>query len=78
MADATRKLLSHALSLSENERAELASELIASLDGDTDAGWQEAWLSELDRRTEAAEKRGETGSAWRAARRRILDRLATR
>jgi putative addiction module component (TIGR02574 family) len=43
----TREL---ALALSENERAELAHDLVASLDGPTDVGVAEAWDIEIMRR----------------------------
>lgn len=75
MSDVARKLLDEALALPEEERLELASEIIASVDGPHDAGWEDAWLAELDRRTEAAKVRGESGSDWSDARARILERL---
>ena len=75
MSDAARKLLQEVLSLPEDERLELASEIIASVDGPRDAGWEAAWLGELDRRVEAAQSRGETGTDWTDARSRILKRL---
>lgn len=75
MSDAARKLLDEALALPEEERLELASEIIASVDGPRDADWEDAWLAELDRRTEAAKARGESGSDWSDARARILQRL---
>ena len=75
MSDAARRLLQEALSLPEDERLELASEIIASVDGPRDAGWEAAWLGELDRRVEAAKSRGETGTDWTDARSRILKRL---
>ncbi len=75
MSEAARKLLEHVLALSEDERLELASEIIASVDGPRDADWEEVWLAELDRRTEAARVRGESGSDWSEARARILKRL---
>jgi len=69
------RLLQDALSLSEDERLELASEIIASVDGPRDADWGEAWLAELDRRASAAEARSEAASDWSEARARILKRL---
>jgi putative addiction module component (TIGR02574 family) len=75
MSDAARKLLEEVLNLPENERLELASEIIASVDGPHDAGWDVAWLGELDRRLDAAKSRGETGSDWTDVRARILGRL---
>ncbi len=44
------KLRSQVLSLSESERAELASQLIKSLDGPADEGVAEAWEEEIVRR----------------------------
>lgn len=75
MSDAARKLLAEVLSLPESERLELASEIIASVDGPTEDGWQSAWLREVDRRIEIAKTRGEIGSDWADARARILRRL---
>jgi putative addiction module component (TIGR02574 family) len=75
MSDAARKLLQEVLNLPEKERLELASEIIASVDGPQDAGWDDAWVFELDRRVDAAKSRGETGSDWSEVRSRILNRL---
>lgn len=66
MSDAARKLLEDALALPEDERLELASEIIASVDGSRDAGWEAASLGELDRRVDAAKSRGDSGSDWTA------------
>src|SRR4051812_26466907 len=51
---AANHLLSAALDLSEPERVELASRLLASVEDAYDPAWEEAWLAELDRRTAAA------------------------
>ena len=51
MSDAARKLLQEVLALPEDERLELASDIIASVEGPRDADWDDAWLAELDRRT---------------------------
>lgn len=75
MSDAARKILQDVLALPENERLELASEIIASVDGPRDGDWEAAWLSELDRRTEAAKQHGESGTEWTDVRARILKRL---
>jgi putative addiction module component (TIGR02574 family) len=75
MTGSARKLLQDVLALPEDERLELASEIIASVDGPGDADWDSAWLAELDRRTDAAKARGETASEWTDARARILKRL---
>jgi putative addiction module component (TIGR02574 family) len=44
------KVRSEALNLPEAERAELAYDLVASLDGPADADAQQAWESEILRR----------------------------
>ena len=54
---------------------ELASEIIASVDGPSDSDWETAWLAELDGRVQAAAARGESASDWADARARILKRL---
>ena len=75
MTGPTRKLLDEVLALPENERLELASEIIASVDGPQDADWEAVWLAELDRRVEAAKSRGEGAGDWGDVRARILRRL---
>jgi putative addiction module component (TIGR02574 family) len=75
MTGSARKLLQDALALPEDERLELAAEIIASVDGSGDADWDSAWLTELDRRADAAKARGETASEWTEARARIRARL---
>ena len=49
-SEALEKLRSEALNLSEAERAELAHELVASLDGTIDSDAEEAWDAEIVRR----------------------------
>jgi hypothetical protein len=71
-----RKLLDQALTLAENERLDLAAELIASVDGPPDGGWDEAWQAELERREQAAVARSEPAPEWSLVRARILAKLA--
>ncbi len=78
MSSSAQKLVTEALQLSEDERLAVASELIASVDGPADADWDDAWLAELERRRQAAERRGQPAPEWSAVRSRILDRLARR
>jgi putative addiction module component (TIGR02574 family) len=75
MTGSARKLLDEVLALPEGERLELASEIIASVDGPHDGDWEHVWLAELDRRVEAARARGETAADWSEVRFRILKRL---
>jgi putative addiction module component (TIGR02574 family) len=75
MTSSARKLLQDVLALPEDQRLELASEIIASVDGPCDGDWEAAWLAELDRRADAAKARGGTASEWPDVRARILNRL---
>ena len=53
---ALEQLRVKALELSETERAELAHELVASLDGDAEAGVEQAWETEILRRLDDMER----------------------
>jgi hypothetical protein len=63
--------------LSEEERAALAVELLATLDGESDAGAEQAWVEEITRRAEHARKGQTAGidaeAVHREARRIIED-----
>ena len=61
MGEVAKKLLNEALGLPTEERAELAAELIASLDGPADADVEAAWAAEIERR--AAKVLSATGTA---------------
>lgn len=50
MSEEARHLLDEALRLSLTERAELAAELLASMDGPPDADAEQAWAAEIERR----------------------------
>ena len=50
MSATTDELLDTALKLSSGDRARLAAELIASLDGPPDEGVEEAWAVEIEHR----------------------------
>ena len=64
-----------ALALSVEERADLARELIASLDGAIDADAEQAWTDEIERRI-ADRRAGRTkGVPWPEMEARILARL---
>ena len=75
MSNASRKLLQDALALPDDERLELASESRANVDVPRDAAWEAAWLTELDRRSDAVNPRGESGADWTDVRLRIVKRL---
>ncbi len=78
MTSSARKLLDDVLALPEDERLEIASEIIASVDGPADADWDAVWLAELERRSKAAESRGTPAPEWADVRARILSQLASR
>jgi len=64
------------MALAENERLDLAAELIASVDGPPDSDWDETWQAELERREQAAAARSESAPEWSLVRARILAKLA--
>ena len=71
MADPATELLAEALRLPVQERARLAAELIASVDGEPDTDAEAAWVVEVERRAERALAGQSTGTDWEVARGRI-------
>ena len=69
-------LRADALSLSESDRAELAHDLVASLDGAPDADAIDAWDAELLRRLAEVEAGTATLMSRQEFRERIRERLA--
>jgi hypothetical protein len=55
MTKATQAVLADALRLEPKARAELAAELLASLDGPTDPDVEAAWATEIEKRVAALE-----------------------
>lgn len=68
-------LLQRALSLSEEERADLACSLIDSLDSAVDEGAETAWNEEITRRVDELDSRKASTVPWGEVRRRISSRL---
>jgi putative addiction module component (TIGR02574 family) len=68
VTEQTRALLSTALQLSVDERAELAAELLASLDGEPDADVEAAWAAEIERRARRVMREGSRGRSWEQVR----------
>jgi putative addiction module component (TIGR02574 family) len=64
------ELLKHALTLSEKERAELASNLIDSLDPTVDADSELVWQEEISRRLEDIERARVKTATWDEVRRK--------
>ena len=57
-------MVSAALALPASERAELAQELIRSLDGPRDPGAEAAWFAEAERRLDAVESGVVESEPW--------------
>ena len=68
MTDAARKLLDEAMALPVDERAKLAADLLASLDGEPEAAVEAAWAAEIERRARDAHANPEDDVAWEAVR----------
>jgi putative addiction module component (TIGR02574 family) len=75
---AAEKLLEDALKLGLGERAELAAELLASLDGAPDRDVEAAWAAEIERRAERARSGADLGAPWPEVRDRIRSGLTNR
>ena len=71
MGEAAKRLLHEALGLPTDERAELAAELIASLDGPADPEAEAAWDVEIERRIAAIEAGTIRLEPWTEVKRRI-------
>jgi putative addiction module component (TIGR02574 family) len=66
-----KTVLNEALGLNVDERAEVAAELIASLDGEADADVDAAWAAEIERRMAAIDAGTVTLTPWSDVKRRI-------
>lgn len=71
MTEAARALLANALRLDEDARAEIAAELLASLDGPSDPDAEAAWAAEIDRRVSAIESGTSVLESWQDVKSRI-------
>ena len=71
MTHAAAAVLADALRLDEHARAELAAELLASLDGPADADAETEWAAEIERRVASIESGTAILEPWDEVRRRI-------
>ena len=71
MTKAAKAVLAEALRLGEDERAEIAAEVLASLDGPADADAEAAWDAEIHRRIAAIDAGEIELEPWDAVKRRI-------
>ena len=78
MSKAAEKVLQEALKLDLPGRAEVAAELLASLDGAPDADAEAAWTAEIERRAARARSGDDPGKPWPEVRDRIRRELGKR
>ena len=78
MSKTGQKVLDEALQLELSERAELAAELLASLDGEPDEDVEAAWAAEIERRAERARSGRDEGRPWAEARAAAKEALSKR
>jgi len=71
MTKGAQAVLADALRLDSSARAELAAEILASLDGPADPNAEAAWNDEIDRRIEAIEAGTIRLEPWEQVKRRI-------
>jgi len=71
MTKTAEALLADALRLDPEARAELAAELLASLDGPADPDAEAAWNAEIERRVVAIEAGTVRLESWESVKRRI-------
>ena len=71
MTKAMTTVLADALRLDDEARAELAAELLASLDGPADPDAERAWDAEIERRIAAIEAGTISLEPWDQVKRRI-------
>ena len=75
MSTVSHKILQDILALPEDEQAEIAARLIESLDNLADAGVDEAWAAEIERRCTSLDAGEGVTSDWKDVRRRIETQL---
>ncbi len=64
-------ILSTAMQLPITERAEIASALLESLDGEPDDAVESAWAAEIERRIESIKTGAAKGRPWADVRKRL-------
>lgn len=78
MTKSTEAVLADALRLDTKSRAELATELLASLDGPGEPDAEAAWAAEIERRVAAIESGSAKLEPWDRVRRRIDKEILNR
>ena len=75
MTKSAEAVLADALSLTEEERAEIAAQLLASLDGPPDPKAEAAWRAEIRRRVASYDAGTMETQPWETALQRIRSEL---
>jgi hypothetical protein len=75
MSGPAQKVLGDAMSLSDDERAEVALELVASLDGPRDVDAEDEWIVEIERRARRVLADPNGGEDWASVRAEIESSL---
>ena len=81
MTDRAQQLLREALTLPEDQRADIAAELLASLDESPTIdreGIEAAWAREIERRARRVMAGQSDGEPWEDVRARVAQRLTER
>ncbi len=78
MSKVVQSVLVEALRLDLHARAELAAELLKSLDGPEDPGAEAAWAAEIERRVAAIEAGTVELEPWENVKRRIESEILGR
>jgi putative addiction module component (TIGR02574 family) len=71
MSKVADDILTSAMQLSITERAEIASALLSSLDGEPDDAVAAAWTAEVERRIERIKSGAAKGRPWTDVRKRL-------
>lgn len=71
MSKVADDILTSAMQLSITERAEIASALLSSLDGEPDDAVAAAWAAEVERRIERIKSGAAEGRPWTDVRKRL-------
>jgi putative addiction module component (TIGR02574 family) len=71
MTERARKLLHDAMELPASARAELAADLLASLDSEREANVEAAWASEIERRAREALANPDDDLSWESVRAKL-------
>lgn len=76
MTSRAAQIYTQALELDVDERAELVTKMIASIDGVADADAENAWAVEIEHRARRAIASESQGTDWESIRSRVESKLA--